>query len=123
MEKDQSAVGIGTVSFDICEMPWNREHFKRQRQFMLQTVEGALNGLGQDTLDYKPDREIVDGKLREWMAFLERMTPDDIQTEAVREWLDASDAADPMHNGYPKCPKHGIYLSLYGCMACNDTYQ
>lgn len=23
--------------------------------------------------------------------------------------------------GYPKCPRHGILLSIFGCLACNDN--
>ena len=37
-EKDQSRVGMGTVGFDIREMPWNIERFEESRLFMLNTV-------------------------------------------------------------------------------------
>ena len=34
MEKDQSIVGLGTVGFDIMEMPWKKQSFEEQRLFM-----------------------------------------------------------------------------------------
>ena len=61
LEKDQSMVGLGTVLFDITEMPWKEQCFEGQKLFMLQVLDG-----------------------------------------------------------YPKCKKHGIYMSIWGCLACND---
>lgn len=40
MEKDQSAVGMGTVGFDISEMPWKKACFENQKHFMNEEIMG-----------------------------------------------------------------------------------
>lgn len=46
----------------------------------------------------------------------------DMDSKATQEWLKAATASDPINTGYPKCKRHNIYLSLFGCIACNDIY-
>ncbi|MDE7281803.1 MAG: hypothetical protein K2N36_08720, partial [Ruminiclostridium sp.] len=54
-EKDQSNAGIGTVGFDVCEMPWNIEAFKETKTFLLNVIEGAKNKSGWELLEYTPN--------------------------------------------------------------------
>lgn len=54
VEKDQSHIGIGTAGFDITEMPWMRECFDEQKLFMESVLEGVMNKIGWETLDYEP---------------------------------------------------------------------
>lgn len=46
LEKDQSAIGSGTVGFDICEMPWNPVSFYATKCFLLNVIEGAKRKIG-----------------------------------------------------------------------------
>lgn len=59
MEKDQSAVGMGTVGFDISEMPWKKACFENQKHFMLQVLDAARAKTGWETLEYSPNEEIM----------------------------------------------------------------
>lgn len=65
MEKDQNVVGIGTVGFDITEMPWEKGYFEEQKTFMIQTLDGALNKVGWNTLRYEPNIEIIENRIKE----------------------------------------------------------
>ncbi len=43
-QRDQSVVGIGTVGFDIDEMPWTVDSFEREKEFVLYTISAAKEG-------------------------------------------------------------------------------
>ncbi|MGG1942855.1 hypothetical protein ABFY57_24575 [Paenibacillus polymyxa] len=45
-QRDQSVVGIGTVGFDIDEMPWTIGSFESEKDFILDTISNAADGLG-----------------------------------------------------------------------------
>lgn len=121
MEKDQSCVGLGTVGFDITEMPWKKECFVEQKKFMIQVLDGVMDRIGWDTLDYEPNMEIVDDRVKQLKKMFFKMQPEDIDIASIHEWLDATSASRPIKMGYQKCGKHGIYLSIFGCIACNDV--
>lgn len=59
LEKDQSAVGIGSVGFDVCDMPWNNANFDNIKCFLLNVIEGAKKKIGWEFLDYKPSEELL----------------------------------------------------------------
>lgn len=120
MEKDQNAVGIGTVGFDITEMPWEKEYFEEQKRFMLQTLESVLNKVGWNTLSYEPNIEIIESRVKELKKMFLQIQLQDMDSKATQDWLNAATASDPINTGYPKCKRHNIYLSLFGCIACND---
>ncbi len=42
--------------------------------------------------------------------------------EAARKWLhDTMDVPDdPIVCGYPRCPKHPVLLTVFGCHICNN---
>ncbi len=52
-QRDQSVVGIGTVGFDIDEMPWTIDSFESEKDFILDTISNAADGLGWEKLSYK----------------------------------------------------------------------
>jgi hypothetical protein len=43
-----------------------------------------------------------------------------IQPEALKEWLAAAEPDDPVLCGFPRCSKHQILLTVFGCHICND---
>ena len=121
MEKDQNVVGIGTVGFDITEMPWKKEYFQEQKEFMIQVLENVMNKIGWHTLNYEPNIEIIEDRVKELKRMFLQLQLDDIDSIAGMEWLNVATDSDPIKTGYPKCRKHGIYLSVFGCIACNDN--
>ncbi len=120
LEKDQTFCGIGTVGFDICEMPWNPSDFDHEQAFVFSIVDGMKQKLGWETLDYEPNTEIMFSRFDLFRNLVSMMTVADINQEEIEKWWAAAEADDPILNGYPVCEKHGVLLSLFGCHACND---
>lgn len=112
-EKDQNIIGMGTVGFDICEMPWNTERFEDNKQFMLKVIEAAANRTDWDKLDYQPNEELIFEALNNFAKLISQVTAENIDENAVREWSEASE------NYFPKCSKHGTLLTCFGCIICN----
>ncbi len=119
-EKDQSKVGIGTVGFDIREMPWNIERFEENRQFMLKTVELAQNRIDWKNLDYAPDEKMLFPVLQQFSEMISKLTAECVLSNALGEWILAADKNDPVLCDFPRCEKHGALLSCFGCHICNN---
>ncbi|MDE6580020.1 MAG: hypothetical protein K2K41_05755 [Ruminiclostridium sp.] len=119
-EKDQSKVGMGTVGFDVCEMPWNIEAFKENKTFLLNVIEGAKNKSGWELLEYTPNEELLFPCLDMFAQLISKIGADNIKPEALKEWLEAATSSDPVLLGFPQCPKHGALLSCFGCQICNN---
>ena len=119
-EKNQRACGIGTVGFDIVEMPWDKSSFDEDKAFMLNVIDGAKNKLGWETLDYEPDEKIIFGFLDEFRKLIECMTVGDIVEESLTEWLSEAGEDDPVRCGFPKCKIHDTYESVFGCQVCME---
>ncbi|MHC1686077.1 MAG: hypothetical protein AB6733_24635 [Clostridiaceae bacterium] len=120
MEKDQSKVGIGTVGFSLSEMPWTKDKFDYEKTFLLNVIGSVKKKLGWDTLDYNPSEEIIFPIIDKFYEMVELFSSKDIDEEAIKEWLEASDNTEPMFNDFPLCEKHKILLTCFGCHACND---
>ncbi len=118
-EKDQSFVGLGTVGFEIVEMPWNKETFTHDKNFLLNAVRSAENKLGWEKLDYIP--EFILPNLKKFREQLGKMTEDDIDDNALYEWLNSADSSDPVNRGFPRCKKHHTLLTFLGCQICNSN--
>lgn len=119
-EKDQSKVGIGTVGFDIREIPWNITRFEENRQFMLKTVELAQNRTDWDKLDYTPDEDMLFPVLQEFSKMISKLNAECVLPNALGEWISAADKDDPVLCGFPRCEKHGVLRSCFGCHICNN---
>lgn len=119
-EKNQGAIGLGNVGFDIVEMPWDKATFDEDKAFMLKVTEGAKNRLGWETLGYQPNEEFVAEYTAKFAKLIDHMTIDDINEDELREWLAGADENDPVNQDYPKCTIHDAYISCYGCQICTD---
>ena len=119
-EKDQSKRGIGTVGFDICEMPWNRDNFTENKAFLLNVIQSAKNKLGWETLDYPPNEELLFPVLDEFSFLTSKINASDIDAGWLEEWIAMTESDDPILCGFPKCEKHGALLSCFGCQLCNN---
>ena len=116
-EKDQKFVGLGTVGFDIVEMPWKKETFSNDKKFLINVIKSAEHKLGWEKLNYIPDFILPD--LQKFKEYIERMTENDVDNNAIREWLDASERTDPINCGFPRCKKHNTLLTIFGCEICS----
>ena len=108
-EKNQSICGLGTVGFDIVDMPWDKDSFDEDKAFMLKVIEGAEHKLGWDTLGYEPNEEFVHSYLDTFRKLIERMTASDI-----------TDSTHYCRCGFPKCSIHDTYTGIHGCQVCTD---
>lgn len=119
-ENDQSVVGIGTVGFDIREMPWNTERFEENKRFMLKVIEAAGNRTDWDKLGYQPNEELLVPVLEKFAEMILRLSVKYVSPNALGEWIMDIDSDDHVICGFPKCPKHGILLTCFGCHICNN---
>lgn len=120
LEKDQSAVGIGTIYFDITEMPWIKEYFNLQKSFMLQVINRTKSKIDWHLLDYTPNDMIIDS-LDKFQNMFENLSIEDVDLEKINTWLlDTLNKRKSWIQKYPKCEKHGVFKTFYGCHICND---
>lgn len=119
-EKDQK-LGLGTVGFDVVDMPWRRKTFLRNKAFMLNVIKAAENELGWEKLDYTPDPKYLSQNLRKFREYIEKMTEQSIDDNTAIEWLKDAGSGDPVNCGFPRCKKHNTLLSFLGCQICNST--
>ncbi|WP_410769454.1 hypothetical protein [Fontibacillus sp. BL9] len=121
-QQDQSVVGIGTVGFDIDEMPWTEDHFENEKGFLLRTISGAVDGLGWERLSYEPRKDWVIGCLKQFRLMINAFDKESINMDSYLEWseIEEGDNYPTIPKGYPKCEKHDIYLSCHGCILCNN---
>ena len=102
------------------EMPWVKDSFEEDKEFLLGVIDGVKSKLGWETLDYEPNEEVIFGYMDTFRKLIERMSVDDIDEKNLTEWLSAADADDPVNCGFPKCEKHDAYISVAGCQVCMD---
>ncbi|MCM1315550.1 MAG: hypothetical protein NC205_07245 [Prevotella sp.] len=119
-EKQQAVVGLGTVGFDIIEMPWQTETFDADKKFMLEVINYVRQEKWWHNLEYTPLPEHIAYALNGFEILINQMTVNDIDEDNLNEWISEADSNDPIYCGYPKCPKHGLILSALGCKFCND---
>lgn len=118
-EKDQ-IIGQGVVGFYITDMPWDKDIFFQDKEFIIKVIHGARNRLGWERLEYEPKEEIISRYLDNFERLINRMTVEDIRENALKEWLAEADANDPVYNGFPRCKKHNTFLTCLGCQICNS---
>ena len=123
-EKQQSVIGIGDVDFDIIEMPWQKSTFENDKIFILKVINYARKLSFQkniwNKLGYEPNRELLEYALDKFEILIKHMTENDIDSDSFENLFNESDKNNPIYCGFPKCPKHGIFLSFFGCKFCND---
>ncbi|CAM4472806.1 Uncharacterised protein [Paenibacillus macerans] len=122
-QRDQACVGIGTVGFDIDEMPWKIDSFEAEKEFMLRTIASAMDGLGWERLNYEPNQEMVQRCLQQFELMISAFEKKSVDINNYLEWseIEEGDDSPTIPYGYPKCDKHGVYLSCHGCILCNNS--
>ena len=122
LEKDQSAIGGGSVCFDICDMPWNIANFKEMKCFLLNVIEGAKKRVGWEFLGYQPNEKLLFPCLNQFYKLITNTDTSMLNQVAAQEWLNDTMEIpnDPVVCGYPRCKKHPIFLTVFGCYLCNN---
>lgn len=122
-QRDQNAVGHGTVGFNLDEMPWLKHDVESMKQFMLNMIRGARNKTQWHILDYEPGQEWTHRTLNHFVNMIESFNQNHVNEQHYIEWttIDDEDDYEPtIPVGYPKCKEHGVYLSCLGCVICNS---
>ena len=73
-----------------------------------------------DKLGYKPNQEHIEYALNGFETLINRITVNDINENNLNEWISGAEIDDPIYCGFPKCRKHNVILSHFGCKLCND---
>ncbi|WP_166246443.1 hypothetical protein [Paenibacillus turpanensis] len=121
-QRDQAIVGIGTVGFDIDEMPWTVGCFEREKDFILRTITSAMDGLGWERLSYEPRKEWLIKCLEKFQLMICTFDKENVNSNCYLEWSENEEDDDcpTIPIGYPRCEKHDIYLCCHGCILCNN---
>ncbi|ACX64805.1 hypothetical protein [Paenibacillus sp. Y412MC10] len=123
-QRDQEVVGIGTVGFDIDELPWTIESFIAEKQFLLKALDNAISELGWSKLSYEPNKEMIISCLDHFKKMIIAFEVNDVDERQYLDWIEDNeqDETPTIPRGYPKCEKHNILLSCHGCLICNNEY-
>lgn len=117
-EHDQAVIGLGTVGFDISEMPWTQTNFEAEKHFLIRVIEAAQAKTGWNLLDYQPGGKLL-SHLATFHHLVSQVTLGYVDPAHYHRWLDvAPEYAVPA--GYPRCPQHQVLLHWHGCVICND---
>lgn len=109
----QSIFGIGTVGFDIGDIPWNRVKFNEEKEFILKTIDGAKNKIGWETLGYKPNETMLMPVLDKLQNMIYEFEVDQIKSNSARYEIEI-----PVQ--LRKCNIHNTFITKYGCQCCID---
>ena len=120
LERDQWVWGRGIVGFNLAEMPWDIENLESQKQFFCSVINGVLEESGWETLDYKPNKDLLAPQIRSFRRLIGALEVEDIIVGAKKEWLEASENEAWRQGRYVFCSRHGILLTDTGCPACHD---
>ncbi|MDN8592725.1 hypothetical protein Q0V21_28805 [Paenibacillus sp. 11B] len=123
-QRDQEVVGIGTVGFDIDELPWATENFIEEKEFLIEALDNAICGQVWSKLSYEPNKEMVITCLEHFKKMIIAFEVNDVDEQQYLEWIEDNDQDETptIPVGYPKCDKHNILLSCHGCLICNNEY-
>jgi hypothetical protein len=107
--RDQYRSGIGTVGFDISDMPWSVKSFDEQMVFMLRAVNAAKSAryFAENPFLYEDG-----GALDKFRALLQDFSVEFVKPEATENW-------ERIKPERQKCTEHGVYLNWSGCIVCH----
>lgn len=116
-QKDQGIFGLGTIDFDISEMPWQREYFDAQKKFLLAVIDAAAAKTNWNLLNYQPREDWaldVLAQLRELVtAFQIEHLPEKNEAEIY--------PFEGAVKKFDRCAKHGVYMHFDGCLVCRNA--
>lgn len=111
--RDQNVSGIGTVGFDLQEMPWSQDEdiFQQQKDFVLKIIQRAKTEQDLQALSY--NAEFLHNFLERFESMINSFLLENVNAED-------SPLSIPTENNHLKCDVHGVFLHEQGCVICND---
>ncbi len=114
-QRDYIILGMGSEGFDIVEIPWNKEIFDAQQNFILQVVDLVIKKTNWQYLSYNPN-DLVFSFLADFKLMIADFGIECIEIDKQIEIFNFDDTI----NQYDKCQKHNIYKHFQGCVICNN---
>ncbi len=74
--REENLAAPGTVSFDIDEMPWNKDTLSEDAAYMMEIIEKAKTVEVVGKLDYRPDFRIVSPWLDQFSSMIWKLDKD-----------------------------------------------
>jgi len=91
--REENLVAPGTASFDIDEMPWNKDTLSEDIAFMMKIIEKAKTVEVARKLDYRPDLKIVWPWLDQFSQMIWKLDKDYLygteEKELVKQGIEA----------------------------------
>jgi hypothetical protein len=107
---DQYGAGLGTVGFDISDIPWSVDNFEAEMKFMLGVIDAAKSAKFFESNFYLYQNGGFLDKFRELLA---DFSVEFIKPEKNDEWQQIKPERQ-------KCPAHDVYLNWAGCIICHN---
>jgi hypothetical protein len=111
---DQRVSGLGTVGFDVSELPWSLDTFAADREFVLRGIHAAKMRAGWERLGYEPREEWVQHCLDQFRAMVDAFAIEHAARSEAAVWPYGR-PTQLVH-----CPVHQVYQHEYGCVLCSD---
>ena len=113
VSRDQGILGMGTVGFDLQDMPWSEKEalFKKQKEFLLSVIQRIRSGEDLSLLNYKPKH--LQKNIEAFEQLISSFLYSHIKIENPLVWM-------PPKEKQLKCERHGVLLHEHGCVVCND---
>lgn len=83
--REVNRIAPGTASFDVIEMPWNKETLQEDVTYMMRTVANAGEPVVYGKLDYRPDMRIITPWLRLFAQMIYKLDKDYIYGQEEKE--------------------------------------
>lgn len=112
--------GRANLGFCIANMPWDAATFDEDKRFMVRVTDAASQRTGWEKLGYYPKAQHLMPMLGWFRKCFMRLKAEDTDPKYLEAWLANMDDDDPVLNGFPRCRRHGIYLTWLGCQICNN---
>jgi hypothetical protein len=114
--RDQAVFGMGTVDFDVSEIPWQPNSFAADRDFIIRAIDRAK--MGEDWKRYGWRIGALDDEFDAFRELVASFALADATPDPDRPW-NISDSP----NHFRLCERHAVYQHAYGCPLCNDQWK
>jgi len=112
---DQSLFGLGTVGFDLSELPWSDGTFADDRAFVLRVTAAAKARTGWERLGYAPLEAWLQPRLDQFRNLVEAFVIEHACEVDSKVWRYGKP------DQWTLCPVHQVYQHAHGCVLCHDT--
>ena len=83
--REENLAAPGTASFDVDEMPWDKDALSEDIVFMMQIIKKAKTVETAEKLDYRPDLRIVSPWLNQFSMMIWKLDKDYLYGTAEKE--------------------------------------